>query len=452
MDKPQQSLTFIHNTCFYDAEMESAVIGCAMQIGDSQALEDISENDFYNENAFCIAKCIKLLAGKIDFLTVKHKLHELFADKAKTCENYIFNAMGIPSTVLFKKYKEKVKECAIRRNMYETLARGLEELSKSDSGTDEVAEQIVSKIQAENLHSAGWTSSGDVAMKTIEHLQKIEKGEIQPIKSKISVLDNSIGGFFDGELTIIGARPAIGKSAFANWIAIHAAMAGKKVCVCSREMSDIQYGQRLFSSVGNIDGKMIRKGKIEDGMWGIIGDTCNKIANLPINFLFRTGTIEDLKREVAYKRAQNDCDLLIVDYLQLMRTKKRFENDHMRVSYISKILKNMTLEYNIPIIALAQVRRPATGVKLKMPALEDLKDSGSIEQDADGVIFLHRPENSADDAISPRDKGVFTRYENDDSKQFICVHVAKQRQGQTGAMALVFEPAKMKYEEAWMLR
>jgi replicative DNA helicase len=127
-----------------------------------------------------------------------------------------------------------------------------------------------------------------------------------------------------------------------------------------------------------------------------------------------------------------------------MRTKQRFDADHLRVAYISKMLKDMTLDLHIPIIALAQVKRFAGGGRAKMPTLEDLKDSGAIEQDADGVIFLHRPEDTEDPYVDSRDYGVFNSLK-DTSMQYMAFGIAKQRQGATGYTNAIFNPSVMRY-------
>lgn len=444
-----------NSSVYYQPAAELGLLGCVFLKGNAEVLEGVSDEDFHNEEARQVAKALRQLKDKIDLALLNKKLGELYPERAGRLMQYAIEAEDkAVSLVMLKEYKKIVQECAGRRRLYLSLKQGMEDIGKPELEMDVVLDGLLQQLKYCSTEQASWMSSYDIMLKTMNHLEKVGKGEIKPIQSDLTGLDQAIGGFYDGELTILGARPAVGKSAFANFIAIRAAMQGKKVCVCSREMSDVQYGQRLISTVGKVEGRKLRLGipDEEQNTWIAVGDAVNKISNLPIHFLFHISHIEDLRAEVRRKALQGECDLLIVDYLQLLRTKKQFAADHLRVGYISKMLKDMTLDLNIPILALAQVKRGVAGQKVKMPSLDDLKDSGSIEQDADGVIFLHRPQDASDPYIRQKDKAVFERVQKEQGLQYICVNVAKQRQGETGALGLVFNPNKMAYIEAEKLR
>ncbi len=157
--------------------------------------------------------------------------------------------------------------------------------------------------------------------------------------------------------------------------------------------------------------------------------------------MFTVRTVEDLRRECQKMVDKGELDMLIVDYLQLMHTTKNIKEEHLRVGYISKSLKDMATDFNIPVIALAQVNRDTDG---QMPTLKSLKASGDIEQDADGVIFLHRPSSANDPYVDPRDKEYFASYENSDLT-YICIGVAKQRQGAVGKACVLFDSPHMRY-------
>ena len=145
--------------------------------------------------------------------------------------------------------------------------------------------------------------------------------------------------------------------------------------------------------------------------------------------------------EVQKKVDANELDMLIVDYVQLMQTKQRFDKDYMRIAYVSKMLKDMTTDYNIAIIGLAQVGRASEG---SMPTLAELRGSGDLEQDADNVMFLHRPEDQFDKYVNPADQALFAIAEQK-GMQYVVINVAKQRQGQTGSTAVIFDPARMRF-------
>ena len=159
--------------------------------------------------------------------------------------------------------------------------------------------------------------------------------------------------------------------------------------------------------------------------------------------MFSTRFIEDLRMEVQNKVDRGKLDLLVVDYLQLLQSKQRFEKDYQRIAYVSKMLKDMTTDLNIAIIALAQVGRSSDG---SMPTLSELRGSGDIEQDADNVIFMHKPESSNDRFVHPDHRGVPEALAQK-GMNYIALNVAKQRQGETGTIAVVFHPARMQFTE-----
>ena len=165
------------------------------------------------------------------------------------------------------------------------------------------------------------------------------------------------------------------------------------------------------------------------------------VSQYPVAFIFTTRYIEDLRMEVQKKVDAGELDLLMVDYTQLMQARQRFDKDYLRIGYVSKMLKDMTTDFNIAVIAPAQVARSREN---EMPTLSDLRGSGDLEQDADNVIFLHRPKDARDKYVHPDDKASFDQLTKS-GLQYIAVDVAKQRQGETGTTAVIFDPARMRY-------
>lgn len=259
--------------------------------------------------------------------------------------------------------------------------------------------------------------------------------------SGISILDKMTSGFHRGELTIIGARPAVGKSALGMHIALATASQGYRVGVVSREMTDVQYGARILGSRAEIEPGKMRTGQLDPYDWTQLSEAMQHYSDMNVSFMFSARDIEDLRMEVQRKIDGEGLDMLVIDYLQLLQTRRRFEKDYLRVGYISKAIKDMTTDFNIPIIALAQVGRSSART---MPDLSELRGSGDIEQDADNVIFMHRPEDASDESILSGDGGMIAALEAE-GKQYIVLEIAKQRQGQTGRTAVVFDPARMKY-------
>ena len=244
-------------------------------------------------------------------------------------------------------------------------------------------------------------------------------------------------------MTIIGARPAVGKSALAAQAAIAAAEAGHKVCIVSREMTGNQYGIRILARGTKVSNMRMRTGELTDDDWGQLSDSLMLYGNHDIRFMFSTKYIEDLKAEAEAMKEKNGLDMLIVDYIQLMQSRQRFDKDYQRIGHISKTLKDLSTDLNIAVIALAQVGRSTDG---SMPMLSELRGSGDLEQDADNVIFMHRPDDAQDKWVRPSDRGVFEAIHSMKC-QYLVLNVAKQRQGETGAVACIFDPRAMSFTE-----
>jgi hypothetical protein len=208
-----------------------------------------------------------------------------------------------------------------------------------------------------------------------------------------------------------------------------------------RVMTDVQYGARILGSRAEIEPGKMRTGQLDPYDWTKLSEAMQHYSDMNVSFMFSARDVEDLRMEVQRKIDGEGLDMLVIDYLQLLQTRRRFEKDYLRVGYISKAIKDMTTDFNIPIIALAQVGRSSART---MPDLSELRGSGDIEQDADNVIFMHRPEDASDESILSGDGGMIAALEAE-GKQYIVLEIAKQRQGQTGRTAVVFDPARMRY-------
>ncbi|MEG0901894.1 MAG: DnaB-like helicase C-terminal domain-containing protein, partial [Clostridia bacterium] len=174
-----------------------------------------------------------------------------------------------------------------------------------------------------------------------------------------------------------------------------------------------------------------------------ISDATNEFSALPLSFTFRTRTVEELRMVVQHEKDTVGLDVLFVDYLQLMDTKQRADNEAQRLGKISGALKDIALDLDVAVVAMAQVKRTEGRVAM-MPILSDLKGSGDLEQDSDNVIFLHHPESRDDPSVMPADRDGFDGYEGA-GMQYIALNVAKQRQGNTGTFGVAFDPSRMRY-------
>ncbi|NLA53628.1 MAG: AAA family ATPase, partial [Clostridiales bacterium] len=286
-----------------------------------------------------------------------------------------------------------------------------------------------------------WTSATELATATLEWLEDLKQDKIRPITSGTAVLDKLIGGFYPGELSIVAAKPGVGKTVFGMTLAIHAAQMGRRVGVMNLEMLDTQYGSRMVSNLGGIDAMKLRLGDIKDDEWPLIVQTVNKLSQLPAAYLFSTRYIEDLARAV---REKGDIELLVVDYLQLVRTRQKLESERLRMAHISWALKELAVDLRIPVIAMSQLRRPEAGAADRMPTMRDLRESGNLEADADGIILLHEPASKDEKHVFQSHQARFLGWKQK-GLRYICMNVEKQRQGASGAVSVLFEAKKMRY-------
>lgn len=446
-----QPLDFAANNALYNAEAESSALGgiiTRIQNGDKSMIDALSEDDFWLEShrrIYCAARSLVQQGKPIDLITMDEEIGRLYPQtRNEDLQALIQNSVNGLHFINTSAYIAMVQAASMRRKLM-SLA---DELATGAGDRTEDIEVLIDSARAKLRDmvktSSAWSTMSDVLMATYDDLEKRQKGEIRGIRSGVYDLDRATGGFFPGEFAIIGARPAVGKSALGLQISAQAAMDGYRVCYVSCEMIDSQFGQRLFSRTTDIDGMKLRTAQLQENDWDAIADAMIKYAKLPISFTFGTKTIEALRNDIQKKVDLQECDMVVIDYLQLLGTKRRFEIDHERVGYISHALKQMTTDFKIPVVALAQVKRQNNGGKSRCPVLDELRSSGEIEQDADTVIFLHRPDDSFDPAIDERDRPYY-----DDlirtGKQYIAFSVAKQRQGQTGIVGAAFDPAHMRY-------
>ena len=411
----------------------------------------LSGKDFANQDYGRLFNAIQDVLKhdrRVDAITVEDSIGRLFPKSARRLRDML---------VLLGKYREYteddarnvadhikiVKDLSVRRNAIKSIEDLVKQMHDPAKDISETLASMQDAVQGVDTDRSAWVGMPEVLMRTFDYMEKRQKGEIKAITTGLKCVDRIIGGFYGGELTVIGARPSVGKSAFGANIALAAAHAGHKVGIVSCEMVDIGFGQRMLSHGAWVDGMALRKGEIDDDAWSKIGEAMTEMGELPIEFMFDSTYVEDVVQSVLRKARRGDMDMLIVDYLQLMDTRKRFDSEHLRVGYISRMLKKLATQANIPVIALAQVNRETDG---SMPTLKHLKDSGSIEQDCDGVIFLHRPASANDVNIDARDKPYFEEFAARNTV-YICIAIAKQRQGAIGRACVVFDPAYMQYVE-----
>lgn len=413
----------------------------------SSSITELMPEDFSlpeHRHIFTAMQNLYLAKRDIDLVTLSERMHELYGEEEAQLTQILIDSISehhAGSTWAIQQHVEIIKAASLRRRTMEILDKARDELSDDTNETSAVLDRTRQALRDIVITGHSWQSIEEVLISTLNTLERHARGEEPSMPSGIPSLDKFICGFHRGEVTIIGARPAVGKSALGAHIAMKVAEKGYKVGICSREMTDIQYGTRIITRGTDIPNSKLRTGDLGNDDWDAIAETMMLYANLNVSFMFSTRYIEDLRLEVQKKVDANELDMLVIDYVQLLQTRQRFEKDYLRIAYISKMLKDMSVDMNISIISLAQVGRGSEGT---MPTLSELRGSGDLEQDADNVIFMHRPADVNDKYVRPNDRELFNTLQQT-ARQYIALNIAKQRQGGIGTVPVIFDPAHMTF-------
>ena len=367
----------------------------------------------------------------IDLVTVDDELSRRGTLEGVGGTNYLVELTECtPSTVNARAYMQIVDEKAILRRMIKAtgdIAASCYQQADPVSDILGVAEKSIFDIVMRKNEGATLKHISDVLPDTylrIEQLTEL-KGSIDGVPMGFVDLDNLLTGLHGGELVIVGARPSMGKSAFGLNITGYAGThAGKSVAYFSLEMPNDQLAMRLLCSDAKVDMQAVRHGSLRDDDWVSLSSTLGPLAASNIYMDDTSGiTPSQLRSRCRRLKMERGLDMVVVDYLQLMSADGRVENRQNEVSEISRNLKSIAKELNVPIVALAQLSRAGAQRSDKRPILSDLRDSGAIEQDADVIMFLHREEY-----YDP----------NTEDKNIAEVIVAKQRNGPLGTVKLAW--------------
>ncbi len=427
----------------HDIEAEQAVIGSMLTDKDAvlSSVEVLQKEAFYREDNKAIYDAILNLYAKnepIDIITVKNELVEAGNFERVGGIEYLASLPDkVPTTSNVERYIKIVEEKYMLRNLIqssnELLALGYNETEEIDEILD-LAERKIFDL-SENKNTKGYASIKDVLVESFAELERLynQKGSITGVPSGFIDLDNMTSGFHGSELIIIAARPAMGKSAFAINIATNAAVKNNvPVVIFNLEMSKEQIGNRILGSEAMVDSNKIRTGQIEDSDWGKLATASGVLSDAPIYIDDTPGIkVMDIRTKCRKLKMEKKIGLIVIDYLQLIQgNSKRGGTRENEISEISRSLKILAKELDVPVIALSQLSRSVESREDKRPMLSDLRESGAIEQDADIVMFLYRDD-----------------YYNEDSsdKNKAEVIVAKHRGGSTGTRKLLWMPSYTKF-------
>jgi len=429
----------------HNREAEEAVVGAVLI--NPEAYYDLAQflqaDDFYIVRHRWIWEAFTRLHEKripLDFLTVSEELESAGQLAEIGGPAYLTALLNqVPTSLHAEAYGRMVEADAIRRrmltaaNQIATLAYNEREsveniIEESEKSIFTVSERRLRHdvLPIRQVMSEYFDRIGDLA-------KRRQLGEeIFGVPTGFSDLDRLLSGMQPSDLLIIAGRPGQGKSAFLLSVALHVALTSKKhVAIFSLEMSNEQVAQRLIAQQTGIDSQRLRNGDLE-GEWELFSHAIEVLSDTHI-YLDDTPAITPLALRTKCRRLHMEysLDLIILDYIQLMSSDTRTENRVQEVSYISRNLKALARELNVPVLAAAQLSRAVEQRTTKEPQLSDLRESGSLEQDADIVMFLFKPEE----------------YEQDESKKnLIDIKLSKHRNGPVGKITLVFRDKLAKFE------
>lgn len=407
----------------------------------STVIRYLRPRDFYKTSHQRVFESILKLFERneaIDLITLTEELKTIGLLEACGGAAYISRlTSAVPTSANVKYYAQIVQECSIRRHLSriasEIVSSAFEE-SLDVRFIIEEAERHIFEI-TDQQHSGTFQAAKDIVAKTIEAIERLyhTKESYIGIPTGFSELDNLTSGFQNSEFIVIGARPSVGKTALALTMAANMTIKNRRpVGFFTLEMSSMALMQRLLSSEARIESTKLRSGFLKPSDFHKLTEAAGRIYEAPL-YIEDSPSLKllDLRALARRMKSQYDVAIIFIDYLTLISSENRDLPRHEQIAEISRSLKALARELDIPVVALSQVRRETEG---KQPTLADLRESGSIEQDADVVIFLHRE-----------------RY-NDPSEQDIPRNVstdlivAKQRNGPVGTIKLSFVPTYTKFE------
>lgn len=388
-------------------DAEQALLGCLLIDNELQAevLDELSEEDFYQDSHKYIYNAMrKTFIGRkpVDLVTLSDVL-----DKAGELERaggiaYLTElAQVTPSAANYKYYLEIVKRDSTNRKLIRAAESIIENCYKSPDERESIADaekKVYDISKSKDKSGLLSMSEGDIVGEVIHKFEAIQadRNAFRGVPTGITRLDQVLNGLQKSDLIILAARPGMGKTSLAMNFVEHAAMKSDKVCaVFSLEMPRIQIVQRLLCSYTNVSMGKALTGKLDDREWRTISSACDALskAKIYIDDSSRTTPAEILSKCRRLKTIEGQLDLIMIDYIQLMSSgdKKEKDNRQQEIASITRDLKIMAKELNVPVIALSQLRR----IQSQEPQLSDLRESGAIEQDADIVMFISRPDVGA---------------------------------------------------------
>ena len=419
----------------HDIDAEQAVLGSMLTDKDAvnAAIETLKDDAFYREDNRAIYQAIVNLYSKsepIDIITLKDELESM--DKFEQVGGFEYLASlpdKVPTTANVQKYIKIVEEKSILRNLIKTaneiIELGYDPAEDVEDIMDGAEKKIFDIMQSKN--QKGYTPIKDVLVESFTKLEELynRKQHITGVPTGFSELDYKTAGLHGSELILVAARPAMGKTAFALNLATNAALRGNApVAIFSLEMSKDQLVNRILCSEAMVDSNKVRTGKLGEDDWVKLAGAIGPLSEAEMYIDDTPGiSVMEIRTKCRKLKMEKNIGLVVIDYLQLVQGNKRTASREQEISEISRSLKILAKEINVPVIALSQLSRAVEQRPDHRPMLSDLRESGAIEQDADIVMFLYRDDY----------------YNKESEKKDIAeVIIAKQRGGQTGTVELLW--------------
>ncbi len=420
----------------WSQEAEQAVLGAMILDQDAalRAAEQIDHSMFYKEPHRRLFRAMVALTEQrvvIDHITLRDELvrrNEL--DLAGGMEYIAEMVESVSTAANLEHHARIVKDKAILRRLIEVSTKTITEAYDARLSTAELVDQAESRIFkiSQERRSDGFVRIKEMLWPTMERIETLQKSgkSVTGVPSGFADLDEMTSGFQKSELIIVAARPSMGKTAFCLNIATQAAVDGHGVAIFSLEMSKDSLVQRMLCAEARVDSQAVRRGLLKDRDFTNLARAAGVMGQCPV-WIDDTPaiTLLEMRGKARRLKADNDLGMIIVDYLQLMRSPEYAENRVQEVSDISRSLKALARELEVPVMALSQLSRASEqrGGD-RRPQLSDLRDSGAIEQDADIVMFIHRPE--------------YYDREDESKKGLAEIMLSKHRNGPTGEVTLRF--------------
>ena len=418
----------------HDEDAEQAVLGSMLTDNDAvmAAVEVLKEDAFYREDNKIIYQAILNLYSKsepIDIITLKDELESMGKFEQVGGFEYLASLPDkVPTTANVQKYIKIVEEKSVLRNLPKTaneiIELGYNPTEDVEDIMDGAEKKIFDIMQSKNTKS--YTPIKDVLVESFTNLEKLynQKQHVTGVPTQFYDLDDKTAGLHGSELILVAARPAMGKTAFALNIATNAALrANVPVAIFSLEMSKDQLVNRMLCSEAMVDSNKVRTGKLDEEDWTKLAEAIGPLSEAGVYIDDTPGiSVMEIRTKCRKLKMEKNIGLVVIDYLQLISgSNKRNGSREQEISEISRSLKVLAKELNVPVIALSQLSRAVEQRDDHRPMLSDLRESGAIEQDADIVMFLYRDD-----------------YYNKESaeKDIAEVIIAKQRGGSTGTVKL----------------